>query len=155
MRKTAAALLGLMLILAQPVSVAATAYSPMNYGAKWLVPGQGVYASACGQSGIIDTAQNYFQIAVRNWISGSCAGASRNVPAGYIGSSLYGFRDGSNCGGTSIYYSTVTTAAWQLWATMCSNPAGLQDFKTLGYGWYWDGSLYKFIGGFYSPNQNY
>lgn len=155
MRRFAGALLGLWILLSQPALVAATAYSPMNYGAKWSIPGGRGTASVCAQSGIIDVAQNYAQTVSRNWISGSCNGASKVVPSGYLGTDLWGYRDNSSCGYTGIYYSNVATAAWQLWATECSNPAGSQAFKTLGFGYYWNGSSYFFIGGFYSPAQNY
>jgi hypothetical protein len=38
---------------------------------------------------------------------------------------------------------------------MCSNPAGVQAFRTLGGGWYWTGSGYHQAGFISSPNQNY
>ncbi len=155
MKRLASALFGMAILLSQPASVAASADSLMVYTGIWLPPGQGSNTSVCIQAGIHDVAQNYAQIAIRNYIANSCVGASRNVPSGYIGTQLYGIRDGSTCGVTAIYYSNVTTAAWQLWATMCSNPAGVQAFRTLGGGWYWTGSPYHQAGFISSPNQNY
>jgi hypothetical protein len=154
MRKLLAAFLGVWILLAQPAVVMASAYSAMNYGGKWFIPG-GTTASKCGQSGIVDVAKNYMQTVSRNFITGSCAGGSHTVPSGFLGTSLYGYKDGSSCGGSGIYYSTVATSAWQLWITMCSNPAGTQAFKTLGYGWFYNSLDYDLIGGFTSPIQNY
>jgi hypothetical protein len=143
------------IILLQPASVAASADSLLVYSAQWLPPGQSTNTSVCVQSGIHDVAQNYAQIVIKNYVAGSCSGANRNVPSGYIGTQLYGYRDGSSCGSTAVYYSNVSTSAWQLWATMCSNPAGVQTFRTLGGGWYWNGSTYNQAGFVFSPNQSY
>ena len=154
MRKLLGALLGLWILLAQPAAILASAYSAMNYGGQWFIPGGG-QASKCGQSGIVDVARNYMQTVSRNYISGSCSGASHSVPSGYLGTSLYGYKDGSGCGYSGIYYSTVATSAWQLWITMCSNPSGTQTFYTLGYGWFYNTGGYDLIGGFQSPSQNY
>jgi hypothetical protein len=154
-RKLVGAMFCISMILAQPASVAATAYAPLTYSNKWWIPGQGVYASVCMQPGIIDVAQNYSQIVIKNWISGSCSGANRNVASGFIGMQLQGLRDGSVCGTTSVYYSTVSTSAWQLWATMCSNPSGSQSFKTFGLGYYWNSLDYNTAGWWASPSQNY
>jgi hypothetical protein len=153
MRRLIGALLGLWILLAQPAAVLATAYSPMTYAYEWPIPGGGV-ASKCVQSGIVDVAQNYAQTVSRNYIPYSCSGASHTVPSGYLGTLVYGYRDGSFCGSSGIYYSNVATSAWQLWATECSNPAGSQTFKTLGFGYTWDGSGYSSFS-VWSPAQNY
>ena len=154
MRRLAGALIGVWLILSQPALVLGSADSPLNYGAKWWIPNSGPYASVCVQSGIHDVAVNYGQIVIKNWVSGSCSGSNRNVPSGFLGTSLVGYGP-SYCGATDTYYSNVSTSAWQLWASLCPNPSGLQSFHTLAYGYYWTGASYQFSGGWTSPSQNY
>lgn len=88
------------------------------------------------------------------YVSGSCSGGNQGVPAGYLGSYVEGYRDGTYCGNTSVYYSTTFTSAWQLWANLCSNPSGVQTFYSAGGSFGWDGS--KYISGYvWSPAQNY
>jgi hypothetical protein len=106
----------------------------------------------CDQSGILDTAVNYNQA-----LSKTTTGCSyiKDLPAGYLGSEVGGWRDGSFCGFSGVYYSTSTTSAWQLWATMCSNPSGLQEYWTIGWAYGWNGSDYYMSAGLTSPHQNY
>jgi len=106
----------------------------------------------CDQSGILDTARNYNQALSKT--TSSCS-TSRLLAAGYLGSEVAGYRDGSFCGFSGVSYSTTTTAGWQLWATMCSNPSGTQEFWTVGYAYGWNGSEYLLSSGTTSPKQNY
>ena len=155
-RRLIGAILGASLILAQPAMVAASAWSLLTYWVAWPVPGASDFASVCGQSGIVDVATNYMQTVIKHYASNSCAGSSYTVPSGWIGSKVNGYKDGTICGQSSIHYSTVNTSAWQLWQAACSNPPGVQTWKTHGYGYYLHaGSTYYQIGPIISPNQPY
>lgn len=151
MRRTLLALLCVGLLLAQPASVAASAYSPVTSRFTWIPPGY-TSTAMCDQSGILDTAVNYNQALSRTTTACSYI---KNLPAGYLGSEVGGWRDGSFCGVSGVYYSTSTTSGWQLWATMCSDPSGLQEFWTTGWAYGWNGSDYNLSAGLTSPHQNY
>jgi len=139
-------------VLALPAGVSATRYSNVTWFLNW-IPSGFPATELCGQSGIVDTARNYNQALSKVWNYGAC-GASRVLPATFLGSAVYGYRDGNYCGNSGYYYSTVATAGWQLWATMCSNPAGSQSFHTVGTSLGKAGSGYL-AGSVTSPAQSY
>ena len=149
------ALLGILVILAYPSLVAATAYGSLTYQTHWHPPG---YADTalCVQPGIVDTARNYSQSVTKNYVgSGSCSGSNRALPSGWIRTQVAGFRSGALCGYSGWYYSNVQTSSWQIWIQMCSNPSGTQVFHTRGYGGGWYGDGYVGGAGVTSPSQNY
>jgi hypothetical protein len=117
-------------LMALPATVLATKYSPVTWFLNYYPPALPV-TELCGQSGIVNPVQNYNQALTKVWDGGSC-GASRVVCAGCLGSKVRGYRDGAYCGTTTIYWSNVATAGWQLWSTLCSNPSGTQFFHTIG-----------------------
>lgn len=149
-------LLSVALLLAQPSSVWATAYSALNY--TTLVNPPGYTATAvCDQEGIVDTATNYAQAVTKVYQgTGNCTGANQSLPSGWIGTYVSGYRDGAYCGSNGWSYSTVATSAWQVWVALCTNPAGTQTFHTVGAGKAWDSSGQYYGGVFHnSPSQNY
>jgi hypothetical protein len=152
-RRAIVALAAGLVVLATPLSAAASAYSPLTYLASWYPPSYS-HGSLCGQAAMIDTAQNYNQAVSMYYRAGACNGGNQGVPSGYLGSWVEGYRDGVYCGATSVYYSTTFTSAWQLWATLCSNPSGSQTFQSFGESYGWTGSSYL-NGGVWSPAQNY
>lgn len=150
-RRMLAVLVAATCMLAQPTGVAATYYSYVTFFLNYLPPALPATA-LCGQAGIVDVATNYNQGLTKQ--AGGCA-TSQVVGAGLLGSEVAGYRNGAYCGDTGIYWSTVATAAWQLWSRVCSNPAGLQTFYTYGRSWAIQ-SGGGVVGGYvYSPGQQY
>jgi len=145
-----------LLLLAQPASVAATAYSAVTHKFLWTPAGY-TLTNLCVQAGEVDVNRNYGQ--AQAWVfSGStnCSGTTRTLPSGWLGVFVEGYRDGAYCGSSGWYYSSQATWAWQLWITLCSNPSGQQSFVSYASGAGYDGST-----GYYrsspvaSPAQNY
>lgn len=153
MRRRAMALVIVGLVFAQPVSVAASAYSSVTNVFDLTPPGYGM-TSLCGQAGIVDVASNYGQSISKNYVAGACSGASKTLPSGWLAVENWGYKDGAYCGTSGRSYSSVATAAWQLWISLCSNPAGTQSFNTRVWATAWVGNGY--LGGpVLSPSQNY
>lgn len=155
-----ATVFSIAVLLAQPASVAATAYSTVLYVFAWSPPGSTTTAM-CEQSGMVDIARNYGQALAK--VNSNCA-TSRTLPPGYIGVLVDGYIETSPgsgfyqlCGNSGWYLNNVATAGWQLWITLCNNPSGTQTFysEALGEGYngsgYSRGNLY----GVRSPFQNY
>ena len=151
-----AALWIVFVLLANPMAVAATAYSNLRWVGSWIPPG---YAASdlCDQSGIVDTARNYNQAVSLHHLTNNyiCNQSNITLPSGYLGTQVAGYRDGTLCGFSQVYYSTVATSAWQLWITLCSNPSGLQTFYSAGWPYGWNGTGYTSGGSTTSPSQNY
>lgn len=154
MRRVLALLAAVALVAGRPVPVQATAYSLLTYVNHWIPPGF-PDTSLCGQSGMVDTARNYNQVVSKNYVANSCSGGNRSLPSGYLGTQVAGYRDGAFCGISTAYYSTTNTSAWQLWITLCNNPAGTQVFYSRGWPYGWNGSSYVTGLGVTSPSQNY
>ncbi len=142
LRRATAVLLVVVMYL-QPVTAFASVYSAYFYAAKLWPPGYSPpAASACIQSGMVDTAQDYSQAQERGWVDQSCRGSPHYVPSGYLGTRVSGYRDGAYCGTSQYYYNTQTAFGWQLWISLCSNPSGTQSFYSIGWGTFWDGYGY-------------
>jgi hypothetical protein len=154
MRRTVAALLACFVILAQPASVAATAYSALTYSFTWTPAGY-PQTSLCQQAGEVDVNRNNGTAQSRSYNT-SCAGSARTLPSGWLGINLDGYRDGAFCGSSGYYYSSSATWSWTLWVTLCSNPSGTQSFTTKARGVGYDGSSGYWSGATTtSPAQNY
>jgi hypothetical protein len=64
---------------------------------------------------------------------GACSLASTTTLApGWLGVKLQILRNGSFCGGTDFEYSSSFTSLWGITGTLCSNPAGWQEWKAVG-----------------------
>jgi hypothetical protein len=66
---------------------------------------------------------------VRARTTTGCANA-KSLRAGYLGVSIYGFRNGSVCGGIGPRYTSSATSAMTVAGSICSNPSGSQYFRT-------------------------
>lgn len=150
-----AAILAVLAVALVPGVASASAYGPRSFQALWLVPGQMNNTSVCVQPAILDTAQNYGQIIIFEQPFGSCNPPNRNVPSGFIGTSIRGWRNGAYCGATAWSYSNVSTSAWQVWAQLCDNPSGSQVFSSDVRGKYWKSSGYSLTNWVSGPSQNY
>jgi len=126
------AVLAAWLILAGPGLVQASIYSALTYGFSYTPP-QSIFSNLCWQSGVTDPAKNYGQV-VNIWAgnpnNSRCDNGNVSVQPNRIGISVSGYRDGAFCGSSSYYTNSVFTSAWQLWITLCSDPAGQQFFTT-------------------------
>lgn len=147
------ALIAALGLAALPVTAMGSAYSALTYRLSWYPPFYS-HASLCAQSGVVDTATHYAQAVSMYYVAGACSGGNMGVPSSYIGTQIDAYSDGAYCGSTSVYYNTSFTSAWQIWSSMCSNPAGLQTFQTYGSAYGWNGSYY-IGGGVWSPTQSY
>ena len=144
-------------LLADAIPANASAYAPYSY--KLSVPAIGGWGDFCLRGSIQTGASNHVDTMVHA-NGGWCSGSTRNVPSGYLAGKVAGYRSGSYCGTSGVSYSNVTTWGWGVWATMCSNPSGSQEFHTVGYGAiYNDGSKGGAVGYNWfsstSPSQNY
>lgn len=86
MRLRAIAVVVSLLLLAQPASVAATAYSAVTHKFLWTPAGY-TLTNLCVQAGEVDVNRNYGQ--AQAWVfSGStnCSGTTRTLPSGWLGS---------------------------------------------------------------------
>jgi len=150
------AALGALLLLAQPSLVLADAYSPTVNRIVWTPTGE-PETDYCARSGIVTTARNYAQVLA--YVNGGgahdCVGTANTLPSGWIGTRAGGYRDGVWCGVSGWHYSSQAATNWQLWVTMCSNPSGIQEFKTRGDITIYTGSGYVSNTGPTSPAQNY
>lgn len=83
----------------------------------------------------------------------SCSSAI-SLPAGYLGVSTAGYKNGSFCGQTGYQYtsSSSATASAQI-SGVCSATSGAA-YHTVASGRVWTGSTYQFIGQVSSPSQN-
>lgn len=137
--RRALAFVFVVLLYLQPATAYAYAYSTVQYEAKLWPPGYNPPAtSACLQAGVVDTARNYSYAQERDWVDQSCSGSPHNVGVGYLGTQVYGYKNGSLCGHSNWYYNTQTTYGQQLWVTLCDNPPALQDFESISYGSFYD-----------------
>lgn len=150
------AAIGALLLLAQPSLVFADAFSPQVNRIIWTPTGE-PETDYCARSGIVTTARNYAQVLA--YVNGGgahdCAGTVNSLPSGWIGTRAGGYRDGGWCGVSGWHYSSQAASNWQLWITMCSNPSGIQEFKTRGDITIYTGSGYVSNTGPTSPAQNY
>jgi hypothetical protein len=136
--------------------VYANAYSVNTFYLQANVPGYAGLTDICVLSGI-ETGPNQTGVTTSYFHNTSHCQASdqRALASGYLGTQVEGYKDGLFCGRTSFLYSTSTTHYWQVWASLCSNPAGVQDFDTRTYSKVWNGSTYTLTGGQWSPIQQY
>lgn len=135
------------LLIAQPAAVLADdRFSGQIFSTDEQPTGEPV-TDYCQRAGIVHTARNYSQILAYTNGGGAhdCAGAVNTLPSGWIGTRSQGFMDGSSCGMSAASYNSSAASNWQLWVTMCANPAGLQEFRARAYGRIYDGSDY--VGG--------
>jgi hypothetical protein len=147
------AVLLLAMILSTTIVAAGNAYSARTPAIRWDIPGYGT-TDVCKLAGIENIARNTGVATAHVPSAGGC-GTPKDLGAGYLGVKISGYRDGSLCGTTTWSYSSSTTDYWQIWSTLCSNPAGSQAFHTVA-------TVRVFVGGSYvtsttvtSPNQNY
>lgn len=165
MRKVILALAMAGLLLAQPASVSATAYSSVVFKSTW-TPVNGIFGVLCVQAGEVDTNRNYGQVWSRYYNGGNnCSGGAQTVGTSVLGISVDGYRDGAYCGSSGWYYNSQSAWGWQLWITLCANPAGVQAFTTAAYckgyqgyptGNWWDPQDWQACGSsVMSPAQNY
>lgn len=160
LKTLAKALVGVVpiLILLAPTPAFATAWGAWVYEISVHTQAYG-WTDYCDRAGIVDTASNRIDMQTRANTAG-CSGAAKNVPSGYLGGKVAGYRNGAYCGTSSAAYSSTVTWGFLVYANMCSNPSGSQTFSTIGYGAiYNDGSAGGSVGYIWnnesSPNQNY
>lgn len=129
--KTIMAFVSAWLVLSQPSLVAADVFSARTFETN-LTPIGEPNTDYCARSGVVATARNYGQ--VNAYANGgganNCAGAVNVLPAGWIGVRVEGYRDGAFCGTSMWSYTSSATDNWQLYATLCTNPAGSQNFHS-------------------------
>lgn len=140
------------LVVALPGSALASQYSNVIWLGTWFVPDAHAWVASCGQAGIVNVAVNYNQSLSKT--TDSCA-ASKVIPAGDLGSSVYGYRDGAYCGHSTVHYSNVATAGWQLWQQMCTNGSGQQFFWTVGRSYIWTNNGGYRFGEVTSPSEGW
>jgi len=156
-RRVIAAITGAWILLAQPALVLADAYSAQTYE-FWLDPaGSEPVTDYCARSGIVDVARNYGQVLAYDNGGGAhdCVGTVNSMPTGWIGVAVEGYRDGVYCATSQSYFNSSPASNWQLWATMCTNPSGIQNFQTVSLIFAYDGSSYRTGVGPTSPAQGY
>jgi hypothetical protein len=91
---------------------------------------------------------------VRARTTTGCANA-KSLRAGYLGVSIYGFRNGSVCGGIGPRYTSSATSAMTVAGSICSNPSGSQYFRTQMLGFLYRPSTGQYRSAEqYSPNQS-
>lgn len=147
------ATLAVLLVASQPVL--GTAYSIWAYRLSMDPAGAEPDTDYCVRAGIIDTVINQTGIKAFENSGDDCDGPLNNLPATWLGSNAYGYRDGSLCGTTGYWYSNVVAASWQVLDNLCTNPAGPQEFRTKSFGRAWDGDSYRTLDPVFSPFQNY
>lgn len=125
------ALLSIATLFAQPSLVLADVFSARTWEFH-MTPSGEPNTDYCARSGVVDTARNYGQVNAYTNGGGAhdCVGSVNSLPAGWIGVAVEGIKNGASCGWSITYYSSSATDNWQLYATMCTNPAGLQDFTS-------------------------
>lgn len=130
-RRTIGALLAAGLVFAQPILVLADVFSARTFEIN-ITPIGEPNTDYCARSGVVATARNYGQVNAYTNGGGAhdCEGSVNSLPAGWIGVRVEGYRDGGLCGSSAWFYSSVATDNWQLYATMCTNPAGSQNFHS-------------------------
>jgi hypothetical protein len=145
-----------LIYLVAATSVFASAYSLRTYKLSVQIPGYSGWTDACLLSGIETGGVNTGVITSYFSNTPRCqASDQRPLATGYLGVFLWGYRGGSLCGTVGFIDSNTTTHYWQYWSTLCSNPAGSQEFKTLTSGQIWNGNGYAGMGSQWSPGQNY
>lgn len=156
-RRLVAALFGTWVLLTQPGLVVADAFSAQTYEAWYDPIGAEPVTDYCARSGIVDVARNYGQILAYTNGGGAhdCAGAVNSMPTGWIGVSVEGYRNGVFCSQSGVFTNSSPQSNWQLWATQCSNPAGVQSFQTVSLIFPYDGANYHTHVGPTSPIGNY
>lgn len=131
MRKLAAALFATWLVIFQPAMVKATTYTAVIYSFTYINPRAGGWSDFCYKSGLVNPIQNYGF--VWNQLGGppdTCHNQDKPANPASIGVLVRGYVDGVFCGEFGYSTNSQWTAAWQVWATLCSNPSGLQFFRT-------------------------
>ena len=138
-------------------SVLATAYSPWRWNGGIFITGYPGLTDSCQQTGILDTAKNYHVMLekLRDYDIQDCTEPNRQLVNGYIGAYVSGYRDGAYCGTSGWLYTSTTTEQKTVVVTLCTNPAGVQVFRSVGWGRTWDGDEYWTTPSQTSPNQNY
>jgi hypothetical protein len=156
MRKVSIVMAVAVVYLMSASAVLASAYSPRTFVLRLSITGYSGQTDICLLAGIESGASNtgvvtsYF--ADYPWCQ---AADQRPLGGGYLGLKLWGYKDGAYCGNTAWHYSSTTTHYWQIWSSLCPNPAGLQDFNTLASGKVWDGDEYLVPPNITSPSQSY
>lgn len=154
----ATVIIALSAALVLPSPVAADAFSAQVYIFTRDPVGE-VSTDYCSRAGIVDVARNSSQVLafLDDAGAGNCAGSVNQVPAGWIGTKAQGYRNGVLCGTSGWYYNTDPASNWQLRITLCSNPAGNQEFSSsswirayTGQGGYWENCCWPV-----SPRLNY
>lgn len=125
------AFLAISVLLAQPTLVAAQVESAMTFEDQFNPTGPEPATTYCAQSGVVENGRSKGKaIAFLGTAQYVCSGSANVLPAGWLGVSVQGLRDGVSCGYSPWSYSSSATSAWTLWSTECSNPSGLQSFRT-------------------------
>lgn len=151
-----AAIAASWLILAHAGGVAASAWSAQTYETTYDPYGAEPNTDYCSRAGIVDTARNYAQVLAYLAGGSDCIGTTNQLPSGWIGVEALGYLNGSLCASSGFYYSTQAASNWQLYITLCSNPAGSQSFRTASIISFYDGtSGYRNYVGATSPTQSY
>lgn len=152
-RSTAAILLCLTLAF-MPGVAAATASSALTYITA--TTRDGAVLAICGKATIADVADNKGHTYGRQWSNNTCSGAPISASTGSLGVKANGYRNGVYCGTTGWYYNGVATSTFAVGSVICSNPAGIQTFRTTSHHAVWsDPSSQYFTGSVTSPNQGY
>lgn len=152
----AIAVLVALLVAANPsVTLAGYASSGQQYRETDWVNGYG-YIRSCLEA-VITTTSTYATNEGANYSrdnSGGVCDGAETLPAGWLGVTLDGYRDGSFCGTTNYYYSDSATAGFGVTTSLCSNPSGTQEFHTTVFGRIYMGAGYLDISGIAGPSQN-
>ncbi len=152
-----ATVVGIAILMLQSTVLAGSATSTNLYRATVNVSGYG-YHRVCLEATITTNGTNIItnggSTRVYDNLPGNCEG-SRNLPIGWIGVTLDGYRDGSFCGTSG--YEFTSSATWQktYFQNTCSDPAGSQAFHTNVFGRVnnGNGGVHN-IPGVSSPGQN-
>lgn len=155
-RNVLALLLALFVYLQPGVALATTKWSAETYFKKYWPPSWSPpAASACGQSGIYDIAQNWNLAYTRSWIDHSCSGSNYTVGPSFLGTRADGYMNFSYCGTTGTYWNSGNVSGWAVSAYLCPNPSGLQPFSTVGYSTFWEGTGWYYSPGVATPTSSW
>lgn len=125
----------------------------INFGNQTLANGQTV--RKCTEA-MIDTGGDNKAFTDAGALGNVDCYTTQNVPAGYIGAQAYGYRNGAYCGSTGAAYNNAAASSFGIGAFICSNPSGLQAFKTGSSSYFYVGGGTGYVGvGTQSPNQSY
>lgn len=85
----------------------------------------------CGES-VVFAGPPDFRSWTYSYSTSNCASAATK-PAGYFGSKFLAYRDGAVCYASSWSYSNVSAYGWGYGGKMCSDPSGVQEWRTRAY----------------------